>query len=141
MAAYARKPEPKFEIPYINIGDIAFLLIIFFILTSTFMRESYIKVKAPASPDVQRMKDAPISVSVDQDGKIWLQGTECQLASLESGINALLGDKQDKADRLVMVKIDKNLEQSQFGPVLIAVSNAGAEVMLVGEEGSRKKKE
>ncbi len=132
---YARKPEPHFEIPIVNIGDIAFLLIIFFILTSTFMRESYIKLKPPASPDVQRVKDSPVSVSVDNKGQIWLQGTECQLTSLESGLNALL---QDKTDKIVMLKIDKGLVQSQFGPVMVAISNVGGDVMLVGGEGSGK---
>ncbi len=132
---YTRRPEPRFDIPYINIGDIAFLLIIFFILTSTFMRESYIKVKPPVSPDVKRVKDAEVSVSMDEKGQIWLQGTLCQLSSLEGGLNALL---QDKAEKIVMVKIDRGLLQSQFGPVMAALSNAGAEVILVGGEGGKK---
>jgi biopolymer transport protein ExbD len=131
---YTRNPEPHFDIPYINIGDIAFLLIIFFILTSTFMRESYIKVKPPASQDVKRVKDAEVSVSMDEKGQIWLQGTPCQLTSLESGITALL---QDKKEKLVALKIDRGLQQSQFGPVMMAISNAGAEVMLVGGEGGK----
>lgn len=131
---YARKPEPHFDIPIVNIGDIAFLLIIFFIMTSTFMRESYIKVKPPVSPDVERMKDAAISVSMDEKGQIWLQGTLCQLASLESGINALL---QDKTEKIVMLKVDKGLVQSEFGPVMMAISTAGAEVIMVGGEGGK----
>lgn len=131
---YTRKSEPHFDIPYLNIGDIAFLLIIFFILTSTFMRESYIKATPPSSPDVKRMKDAEVSISMDEKGQIWLQGTPCQLSSLESGVNALL---QDKTEKLVMVKIDKSLTQSQFGPVLMALSNAGAEMIMVGGEGHK----
>lgn len=130
----ARRPEPHFEIPYLNIGDIAFLLIIFFILTSTFMRESYIKVKPPSSPDVRRMKDAPVSVSLDEKGQIWLQGTPCELSSLESGVGALV---QEQTEKMVMLKIDKNLTQKQFGPALLAISAAGAEVMLVGGEATK----
>ena len=128
---YFAKPEPRIDIPYVNIGDIAFLLIIFFIMTSTFMRETYIKSTPPRSVDVQRMKDSPVSVTVDDKGEIWLQGVGCILSNLEPGVTSLL---QDKENKIVMVKIDKNLAQKDYGPVIMALSRSGAEIALVGTE-------
>ncbi len=128
---YERKPEPKIDIPIVNIGDIAFLLIIFFIMTSTFMRESYIKLTIPKSPDIRKMKEAPVGVVLDSKGLLWLQGTSCSLANLEPGVNALLMDKKEK---IVTLKIDKALSQREYGPVLMALSKAGAEVALIGTQ-------
>ena len=125
------RPNPKIDIPIVNIGDIAFLLIIFFILTSTFMRESYIKVTPPTSPDIDKLGLTPVSVTVDQSGTVWLQGVACQVEALESGVSVLLEGKPDKA---VLLKIDKGLPQKTYGPVLLALSKAGAEVALIGTE-------
>ena len=132
---YFAKPEPRIDIPYVNIGDIAFLLIIFFIMTSTFMRETYIKATPPRSIDVQRMKDSPVSVTVDEKGEIWLQGVSCMLSNLEPGVSSLLMDKEDK---IVMLKVDKNLAQHEYGPVIMALSRSGAEIALVGTETNKK---
>ncbi len=128
---FYRRPDPKIDIPIVNIGDIAFLLIIFFILTSTFMRETYIKHTPPTSKDIARMKDTPVSVTVDSKGVVWLQGVRTNVETLDSGVSALLEGKKDK---MVMVKIDKGLSHQQYGPVLKAVGGAGAEIALVGIE-------
>lgn len=126
-----RKPQPRIDIPIVNIGDIAFLLIIFFIMTSTFMRESYIKVTIPKSPDIRRMKETPVAVTMDKKGKLWLQGTACQLPNLEPAVTALLMDHKEK---VVTLKVDKALTQSEYGPVLLSLSKAGADVALVGTQ-------
>lgn len=131
---YYKRADPKIDIPIVNIGDIAFLLIIFFILTSTFMRESYIKHAPPSSKDIARMKDAPISVTVDSKGDVWLQGTRCNVQNLESGVSALLEGKKDKT---VMLKIDKALPHDKYGPVFKALSGVGAEMALIGLEPTK----
>lgn len=126
-----KRPDPRIDIPIVNIGDIAFLLIIFFILSSAFMRETYIKLTTPTSGDITRMKDTAVSVSVDLKGDVWLQGTKCSVENLDTGVMALLEGKKDK---IVMLKVDKTLAQKQFGPVLMALSKAGAEIALIGNQ-------
>jgi len=133
---YVRKPEPRFDIPIVPIGDIAFLLIIFFIMTSAFMREQYIKVTTPKSLEVKRLKESKVSVTVDAKGGIWLQGVACIIQNLEPGVTALL---QDQENKVVMLKIDKGLAQKQYGPVLMALSKAGAELALVGTETKKQR--
>ena len=126
-----KRPDPRIDIPIVNIGDIAFLLIIFFILSSAFMREAYIKLTTPTSIDIARMKDTAVSVSVDLKGDVWLQGTRCNVENLDTGVMALLEGKKDK---IVMLKIDKALTQKRYGPVLLALSKAGAEIALIGNQ-------
>jgi biopolymer transport protein ExbD len=128
---YQKRLDPRIDIPIVNIGDIAFLLIIFFILSSAFMRETYIKLTQPTSIDITRMKDSPVSVTVDQKGDVWLQGTRCNVENLDTGVMTLLEGKKEK---VVMLKIDKALVQKQYGPVLMALSKAGAEIALIGNQ-------
>ncbi len=118
-------------VPTASFGDIAFLLIIFFMVASVFMKESSIKIKPAVSADIDKVKSVPISVIIDSDGKIWLQGEEYAKDALESELTAVLRDKTDKE---VYLKVDRGRKQKEFGQVLMALSNAGAEIVLVGEK-------
>ena len=69
-------------IPTASMGDIAFLLIIFFMLASNFMKSANVKAEEPASPDVEQQEPALVSVIYDQEGKLWLQGVEIGMGEL-----------------------------------------------------------
>lgn len=126
----ARKKKSNFiMVPVASMGDIAFLLIIFFMLTSNFMKESNIELEEAKAPDVEELKDSQLSVSVDKEGKIYLQGEEISINSLRNEVEVYISEKEDKT---VMLKIDKNLKQEQFGDVFLQLSNSGAEIALVG---------
>ncbi len=116
-------------IPVASMGDIAFLLIIFFMLTSNFMKESDIKLEEAQAPDIEEMKDSQLSVSVDEEGKVYLQGAEISVNNLRGEVEAFIADKEDKT---VMLKIDKNLKEEQFGDIFLELSNSGAEIALIG---------
>jgi len=98
-------------------------------LTSNFMKESKLELEEAQAPDIQELKDSQISVSVDEDGNIYLQGAEINIDNLMSEVEAYISDKDDKT---VMLKIDKKLKQEQFGDIFIELSKSGAEIALVG---------
>ncbi len=125
----ARRKRKDFLIPMTSFGDIAFLLIIFFMVASVFMKEAHIKVTQAASPDVDKAK-GHVSVVMDTEGEVWLQGHSCPLSSLESAVAAII---QDKSDKSVTVKIDRDLAQEKFGQVLAALAEAGADIVMLGE--------
>jgi len=130
MKLERKKSKISVFVPVASMGDIAFLLIIFFMLASNFMKEAHIDLKKPASQDIKHLEEAPISVSVDKEGEIWLQGVKCPLSSLENGVAALLQDGEKKT---VLLKVDQGLSQKAFGPVILALSKAGAEIGMVGK--------
>jgi biopolymer transport protein ExbD len=51
--------------------------------------------------------------------------------ALEPELTAVLRDKTDKK---VFLKVDRAQKQKDFGQVLLALSNAGAEILMVGEK-------
>jgi biopolymer transport protein ExbD len=118
-------------VPIASMGDIAFLLIIFFMVTSIF-RESHIPdLEEAASVDIDKMKESPVSVVMDGNGGLWLQGKHCHPELLEGGVRALL---EGREERLVMVTIDRRVCQDTFGPVFMSLSRADAEIALVGKK-------
>ena len=95
-----RKNRLSVMVPTSSMGDIAFLLIIFFMLTSKFMKESHIEYKSPDSPEARQIEDG-------------------------------------KKDAVVMLKIDRNLREKQFGSVLESLSKAGVKIAMVGDKSKK----
>ena len=124
-----RKSKMRTLVPVAAMADIAFLLIIFFILTTNFMTESHIELEEASSRDIEILEQSTVSVSLDKEGNLWLQGEPCPQEVLESGVAALLQDREQKT---VMLKIDRELPHEKYGPVFLALSGAGAEIALVG---------
>ncbi|OGV53077.1 MAG: hypothetical protein A2X49_17230 [Lentisphaerae bacterium GWF2_52_8] len=125
-----RRKRMNIFLPIASMGDIAFLLIIFFMLTSKFMKESHVIFKEAESPDIKQIEDSAISVIVDNEAKIWLQGKLCgSPEDLRLAVERLVMDKKDK---VVMLKVDRNIKESEFGPILVSLSKAGVKIAMIG---------
>ena len=70
MKLQTRKPKEDPEINLISLIDIALLLVIFFMLSSTFMQEGRLKIELPQASLVPtgRQKSDPLVVTVTQSG-------------------------------------------------------------------------
>ncbi len=127
----ARRRRRQPLLPLTSFGDIAFQLIIFFVLASVFMKEAHIKSRPPESPDIEILEQAPLSVVLDEQGRLWVQGEECALDALEPLVSSLLGDRKD---RRVYLKMDRDRRYREFGRVLAALAQSEAELVLIGEK-------
>jgi biopolymer transport protein ExbD len=116
-------------------GDIAFLLTIFFMVCSNFAKESGIRFKPPTADDVTAVKESGLSIVVDAEGAIYLNGRAVDsAATLEGTVEGLLRNKTDAAARNVLFKCDEKVEKRVFEPVLDAIVRAGGTVVAVGEK-------
>jgi len=125
-----RRSMKKALVPLTSFGDIAFLLIIFFMVASVFMREQHINVTEAKSPDLDLL-EMVISVVLDEDGNLWIDGKSCPKPALESQLSILLAAKEDKR---VLLKVDHRLRQKDFGDVIGRLAQAGADILLLGEK-------
>ncbi|MCY3022778.1 MAG: biopolymer transporter ExbD [Planctomycetota bacterium] len=123
------------SVPTASMGDIAFLLIIFFILTTSFAKERQVKLKDPVSRDIYAMKEPPVFVSVDKNGVVWCQGRQCSAENLEDNVKSAVASRPEK---LVKLRVDRAVRQEQYGPVFLALSRAGVEIALVGQQAREK---
>ncbi len=112
-------------------GDIAFLLIIFFMVCSNFVREKSVELKPPKASDIAEIQEAPISVSIDKNKIIYLQGKAVPNAeAVEWGVSALMNNR---LNREVFFKCDADVPGEIFEPVIEAISKAGGIILAVGE--------
>lgn len=130
--------RPKHELPVIptaNLVDIAILLIIFYMACSNFLTATTGKIVPPKAPDLVAVEEPLVIVSIDQEGKVSLQGREAGgVAVLESALADLLRDKTTDKGRTVMFKCDATVSREVYQPVLDAIVQAGGLILAVGEK-------
>ena len=137
MIEHKRRKLP-IMVPIASFGDIAFLLIIFFMLASNFVKEAHIELERVQAGNIEEVEPAPVSVTMDVDGVCYLQGAVQPVGSLESAVSMLIEGAEDKR---VAMTIDKNLTYKQYGEVQMALVRAGATIIAIGDIGETSTKE
>ena len=131
-----RKKKTRFLVPMTSMGDIAFLLIIFFILCST--KKAGITVTPPIATGLESLPKPTIYVAIDKENRLWIDGAEVASPDeIESGVSGRLSsmDPNAPADRrCVVFECDKEVAKEVFEPVLEAIAKTGAVIAAVGTE-------
>jgi len=123
-------------------GDIAFLLLIFFIILARVTDDSHVKVNKADGTELQKPQSKRVGIAIDTNQVTYLNGVRINPDMISDalykpdappGQRGLLGD-QPPGQRTVLLKIDKDTPASMFEPVIEAVSRAGGELHHVLEE-------
>ena len=126
-------------VPLASMGDIAFLLTIFFILTSNFAKDDTRNITPPSARELAQLENQNVSVSIDADGGIFFNGRPVgSAATVEAGVAGFLAGKKDAKDRMVVFRCDQGVDKKVFEPVLAAISKAGGVIAAVGDASAPK---
>jgi len=98
------KVNPMFQMS--SLTDIIFLLLIFFMLTSTFVAPVAIKVKLPNASG-QTLAKQSITVSITEDNEIYVDKNLVSVDELEAVVSAELAAIADVEDATVVLRADK----------------------------------
>ena len=128
-----RRKKSMCEVPSMAMGDIAFNLLIFFLILARAQDDSHLKWNPGASRKVENTGYAKVSIVVDTNNKLYLNGNEVGIAQLSGGISRLLGDTPP-GQRTVLLKINRTTLAQRFEPIIEAVSEAGGDLVHVLDE-------
>lgn len=131
-----RKKRRTVPVPIASMGDIAFLLIIFFMVCSEVSKDnSKAELTLPFSEYVEKI-EIPVAarVAVDENGEIFFDGARVDGAKdVEWGVRALLTNTVSDEQRHVQFKCDAALPKETFEPVIKAIAEGGGIIEAVGE--------
>ncbi len=102
--------------------DIVFLLLVFFMLASTFLVPEAIELELPESSSSNVAEITPITVALNQTGELTLNGETIALEQLKAAIEPLL--EQD-SDAPITLKSDAQSEVQQLLSVMDEIRGAG----------------
>ena len=137
-------------VPAMAMGDIAFLLLIFFVILARVRDDSHIQWKPADGRELVKPETMRVSVAIDREGITYLNGRvlsenadpaairdmlarKLYNANGAPGQRGLLGDAP-AGKRTVLLKIHRDTPYRDFEPVIEAVSAAGGELHHVLEE-------
>ena len=132
--SHRRKRRKMIPVPVASMGDIAFLLIIFFMVCSRFAKDPGVSIEAPTTVEVSKLDDYPIIVLIDQQAQIYFQGKPIDSAGqVEEEVRRLVEGKDDEKSRTVLFRCDRSVDKRIFEPVIEAIAKGGGRVAAVGE--------
>ena len=103
--------------------DIVFLLLIFFLLSSSFIVQTGIKIDLPAATSTEPQDSSHIVLSVTSDGDVYVNEKEVQWSKVQEELESLLAESEDK---LVVVRGDRELSLGRTVEVMDIARRSGA---------------
>lgn len=131
-----RKKRRPIPVPIASMGDIAFLLIIFFMVASEAAKNNPNITLTPPLSEFVETNEANLAarVSIDENGEIYFDGVRVDgPQDIEWGVRAVLTDVTTDDQRRVLFTCDAALTKESFEPVLKAIAEAGGIIEAVGE--------
>ncbi|HEU4463732.1 MAG TPA: biopolymer transporter ExbD [Gemmatimonadota bacterium] len=108
--------------------DVVFLLLLFFVVTSTFLERPGLDLTLPAASPTEVARRDEVTVELDADGATWLDGARLQAADLESEIERALAAAGTER---VVLEADERVPHGRVVEAMDAARRAGATGLVV----------
>ncbi|NOY65348.1 MAG: biopolymer transporter ExbD [Nitrospirae bacterium] len=102
--------------------DVVFLLLLFFMLTSSLVREPAVKIRLPESRTAATEHEAIKTVIITREGAIFFMDREVSLSGLQKAVIEGLNDRKEDSLR---IKADRNTSVGLLMKVIDEVRLAG----------------
>jgi len=122
------RDEP--EINVISLVDVLLVLVLFFMVSTTFLRETELTVRLPQAATDTRL-DATgngLEISITQAGAYIVNGRELvnnERRTLRAAIERMIGDKREKRDVPVIIRTDATATHQSFVTVMDVLGQLG----------------
>ncbi|MCF6298770.1 MAG: biopolymer transporter ExbD [Thiomicrorhabdus sp.] len=102
--------------------DIVFLLLVFFMLTSTFVTPEAIELELPESSSAQSIDITPITVAINPLGELSINGQRIALTQLQNALVPLIAENSQTP---ITLKSDAETQVQQLLNVMDEIRQAG----------------
>jgi biopolymer transport protein ExbD len=110
--------------------DIVFQLLLFFVLTSAFLGPA-LPLELPGSSRENQQNEADLIISIDAEGRIFLNDTPASLEEVDRTVSALA---QERPGAGIILQGDKRVQYGGFFKVLDCIQNAGITTISLAYE-------
>jgi biopolymer transport protein ExbD len=114
-------------------GDIAFNLLIFFVILARAQDDSHLEWNPAKAENLESARYAKVSVLIDKDSKLYLNGQQIGTSQLAGSIERNL-EGVPAGERTVLLKVHSETTAVMFEPVIEAISEAGGDLLHVVDE-------
>jgi len=108
--------------------DIVFIMLIFFIVTASFVKEAGIEVERPEALTPQPLPLANILIAINGEGQIWIDKQEVDPSDIRASLERILADTPNGQ---VVIQADKEAKNGYTLQVLDAARAVGVEEVSI----------
>jgi biopolymer transport protein ExbD len=131
MARRRLREREQSEVNLTPMLDVVFIMLIFFIVTASFVKESGIEVVRPRAETAQRQERANILIAIRDDGEVWIQRRAVDLRAVRANIERLMAENPQGG---VIILADENSRNGVLVEVMDQARLAGAQSISIAAE-------
>jgi biopolymer transport protein ExbD len=132
MARKVRVEEKDAAIDMTPMLDIVFIMLIFFIVTTVFVKEAGIEVNKPEASEAFMPKNANIFIAVTEDGDVWLDKRQVAADSVRANVERLLTEQPTD---YVIIQADVKAKHGLVVEIMDQVKDAGIDKISIATRG------
>jgi biopolymer transport protein ExbD len=133
LAKLQQNTDDNVEIDMTPMLDVVFILLIFFIVTASFVKEAGIDVNRPEAATAVKKEQANILVAISDKGEIWINKRQVDVRSVQANIERL---KAENPQGTVVIQADKKATTDVLIKVMDSARAAGVyDVSIAAQEG------
>ncbi len=114
--------------------DVVFIMLIFFIVTTSFVKEAGIEVSRPSAATAEKKDKASIFVGISESGDIWIDKRKIDIRSVRANIERLHAETPEGS---IVVQADKGSKTGTLVRVMDQIRAAGVTAISVAATGGQ----
>ncbi len=118
------KAEEDNELNLTPMLDVVFILLIFFIVTTSFVKETGIDVNRPSATTAEKKSQGNILIAINANGDIWIDNREIDVRAVRANIQVL---KASYPQSSVIIQSDQDASTGKLVKVMDQVRLAGVQ--------------
>ncbi|USE34697.1 biopolymer transporter ExbD [Endozoicomonas sp. SCSIO W0465] len=119
---YSNGAQEDADIDMTPMLDIVFIMLIFFIVTTSFIKEAGIDVNRPTANSAQVVKKGNIMIAVSDTGAVWIDKRRVEVGAVRANVERL---KAENPEGAVVIQADKESKSGIVVEVMDQVRLAG----------------
>lgn len=128
------RPHKKRSSVVINVTsliDVMFNLLLFFIVSTTFLTTPAIKLELPKAKHGEAVSQQPIVIYIDAAGAVYFNDEPVDVSLLAPALSRKIADTDDKS---VILKADSHVSHGRVVEVMDVIKGAGATRLVIATE-------
>ena len=125
------RQEEAADIDITPMLDIVFIMLIFFIVTATFVKESGIDVTRPDAETAVKQNRVAILIAIGDNNEIWINRRQVDLASVRANVEKLHAENPQGG---AVIQADRQAETGVLVEIMDQVRLAGVGAISIAAE-------
>jgi len=130
-ARLAQKEKDEATVDMTPMLDIVFIMLIFFIVTATFVKQSGLEVIRPPAETAEDQRRVSILIAVGDGGEVWMDNKEVDVRAVRAGVEKLVAENPLGS---VVIQADTKSKSGILMQVMDQVRQAGAPGTAIATE-------